>query len=160
LAIVTIADQSKEATMTMNQNEAEVQLEIISNIVSAYVGNNAVPTTELPALIESVATAIARLSPTGAPLEIEQTQKPAVPIKKSVTPDYIVSLEDGLKFKSLKRALSARYGLTPDQYRQKWNLPSDYPMVAPNYSKARSELALQLGLGRKTGAKPGRRRKS
>lgn len=146
--------------MTKNQNGAEVQLEIISNIVAAYVGNNAVPTTELPALIESVATTIARLSRTGAPLDTEDTRKPAVPIKKSVTPDYIISLEDGLKFKSLKRALSVRYGLTPDEYRKKWNLPSDYPMVAPNYSRARSELAMELGLGRKKGSKPGRRRKS
>ena len=84
---------------------------------------------------------------------------PAVPVKKSVTRDYLVSLEDGKKFKSLKRALATRYGLTPDEYRAKWGLPADYPMVAPGYSAARSELAKQIGLGRKPEQEPKRRRK-
>ena len=93
------------------------------------------------------------------PAEVEP-QKPAVPIKKSVTPDYIISLEDGRKFKSLKRHLMTSYGMTPDEYRAKWNLPSDYPMVAPSYSATRSELAKTIGLGRKPAEKPkGRGRK-
>lgn len=121
-------------------------------IVVAYVSNNQVPASELPALIASVRAVLA--SPvdqraTGASEPVELT--PAVPIKKSITPDYLISLEDGKKFKSLRRYLATSYGMTPEDYRKKWGLPADYPMVAPNYAAARSELAKKMGLGRKHG---------
>jgi predicted transcriptional regulator len=135
------------------------QIELTADVVAAYVKNNPVPVSELPALIASVAASLNGLVNGGA-APAEEPQKPAVPIKKSVTPDYIISLEDGQKFKSLKRPLMSRYGMTPDEYRAKWNLPSDYPMVAPAYSSARSALAKSLGLGRKPTEKPkGRGRK-
>lgn len=127
-------------------------LELTTEIVSAYVSKNPVPASELPGLIAVVASSIKRLS-TSAPAEVEKPV-PAVPIKKSVTQDYIISLEDGQKFRSMKRPLMARYGMTPDEYRAKWGLPADYPMVAPGYSTARSEMAKQMGLGRKAGQKP------
>jgi predicted transcriptional regulator len=138
-----------------------LDLEIIADIVSAYVSNNSVPAAELPTLIRSVATSLESLSGNAASRQDEQL-KPAVPIKKSVTPDYIISLEDGVKFKSLKRALSARYGMTPAEYRSKWGLPLDYPMVAPNYSAERSALAKRIGLGRKATQKsaPAKRTKA
>ncbi len=120
---------------------------LAANVVSAYVSNNAVPVADLPSLISDVHAAL-RSRVEGAGEEISQPLKPAVPIKKSVTPDYIVSLEDGKKFKSLKRHLATHHGLTPEEYRAKWGLPSDYPMVAPNYAATRSELAKTMGLGR------------
>jgi predicted transcriptional regulator len=136
-------------------------IELTAEIVSAYVSNNPVPASELPALIASVATSLQGISGGAEIVAPADAQKPAVPIKKSVTPDYLISLEDGKKFKSLKRALSARYGMTPDEYRTKWGLPKDYPMVAPNYAVARSELAKKMGLGRKAGAKaPAKRKKA
>jgi len=110
-----------------------------------------VPAGELPALIATVADSINRLSGS-IPAEPDKPV-PAVPIKKSITRDYLINLEDGKKYKSLKRVLATRHGLTPDEYRTKWGLPSDYPMVAPGYSAARSELAKQMGLGRKPGQK-------
>jgi predicted transcriptional regulator len=128
-------------------------IELTAEIVSAYVTNNPVPASELPALIASVSASLHGLIAGAESNALAEVQKPAVPIKKSVMPDYIVSLEDGKKFKSLKRALSARYGMTPDEYRTKWGLPRDYPMVAPNYAAARSELAKKMGLGRKAGTK-------
>jgi predicted transcriptional regulator len=121
---------------------------LAADIVAAYVTRNNVPVADLPALIRSVHTTIATL---GQP-EVEPETvdlKPAVPIKKSVTADYIVCLEDGKKCKMLKRHLMASFSMTPADYRTKWGLPSDYPMVAPNYAAARSKLALDLGLGRK-----------
>lgn len=133
----------------MEDENRKVDLELTVEIVSAYVSNNEVAAAELPALIASVARSLNELAGISTKAEAPEPPKPAVPIKKSVTPDYIISLEDGKKFKSLKRALSARYGMTPDQYRAKWGLPADYPMVAPNYSAARSDLAKKLGLGRK-----------
>jgi MucR family transcriptional regulator, transcriptional regulator of exopolysaccharide biosynthesis len=121
-------------------------IELTATIVSAYVSNNSVPSAEIPNLIGQVHSALLRVSggQISAPVE---PLKPAVPVKRSVTPDYIVCLEDGLKFKSLKRHLRTRYSMTPDQYREKWNLPPDYSMVAPNYAAARSQLAKQMGLG-------------
>lgn len=119
---------------------------LAADIVSAFVSNNSVPVAELPALIASVHTALGRLSGT-TPEEKVELLTPAVSVKRSVTPDYVICLEDGKKFKSLKRHLRTRYDMTPDQYRSKWNLPSDYPMVAPNYAAARSELAKNMGLG-------------
>ncbi len=121
---------------------------LASDIVAAYVSNNPVPRAELPALIADIHAAVARLR-TGTAQEPETKLIPAVSIKKSVTPDYIVCLEDGKKFKSLKRHLSTHYNLSPGEYRQKWNLPRDYPMVAPAYAAARSSLAKSMGLGRK-----------
>ncbi len=115
-----------------------------ADVVSAYVANNALHTSQLPELIISVHAALKRLSAPG-PTAAERPEPP-VPIKKSVTPDFIISLEDGRQYKSLKRHLTVR-GLTPDQYRERWGLPRDYPMVAPNYAKQRSELAKALGLG-------------
>jgi predicted transcriptional regulator len=120
-------------------------IELTATIVSAYLSNNAVPPGDIPALINQVHSALTRVGSGGdAPSE---PLKPAVPVKKSITPEYIVCLEDGKKFKSLKRHLRTQYNMTPEQYRDKWNLPADYPMVAPNYAAARSELAKQMGLG-------------
>lgn len=116
-----------------------------TEIVSAYVRNNAVQTSELPELIRSVHRALVELG--GAVAEPEK-QKPAVTVKKSVHHDYLICLEDGLKFKSLKRHLRSKYDLSPDEYREKWGLPADYPMVAPGYSAQRSKLAKKMGLGR------------
>lgn len=119
-------------------------VELTSGIVSAYVTNNKVPSSELAEVIASVHAALRGLDERKAP-EVEKLT-PIVPIKRSITPDYLISLEDGRHYKSLKRHLSGR-GLTPIQYREKWGLAKDYPMVAPNYAKQRSELAKALGLG-------------
>ncbi len=131
----------------MNESQASANyIELAADIVSAYVSNNSVPVGELPSLINDVHSALMKVS--GSPVETPaEAPKPAVPVKKSVTPDYIICLEDGKKFKSLKRHLRTQYNMTPEQYREKWGLPSDYPMVAPNYAKARSELAKEMGLG-------------
>jgi predicted transcriptional regulator len=133
--------------------KSDFQIELTADVVAAYVKNNPVPVSELPNLIASVAASLNGLV-NGAAALVEEPQTPAVPIKKSVTPEYIISLETGKRFKSLKRHLMTSYGMTPDEYRAKWNLPSDYPMVAPNYSASRSALAKTLGLGRKAGEKP------
>ncbi|MGX7707623.1 MucR family transcriptional regulator [Methylobacterium sp. Gmos1] len=119
---------------------------LVSDIVSAYVSNNSVPVGELSSLIRSVHEAIARLG-SAVPAEPERLTPP-VPIKKTVSPDYLISLEDGRRYRTLKRHLAGR-GLTPEQYRQKWGLPPDYPMVAANYAAQRSELAKSIGLGQK-----------
>ena len=122
-------------------------IELAADIVSAYVSNNVVPTAELPTLIGEIHAALLRVS-TGAPAPVVvEPQKPAVTAKKSISPDYLICLEDGKKFKSLKRHLRTHYNLSPEEYREKWNLGADYPMVAPNYAKARSNLAKQMGLG-------------
>lgn len=127
--------------------EANSLIELTADIVSAYVQKNAVPVSGLPDLIASVNTALTNIG-LAAPTE-QPAPKPAVNPKRSVFPDYIISLEDGQKYKSLKRHLATRYGMTPDEYRAKWRLAKDYPMVAPNYSATRSALAKALGLGRK-----------
>ncbi|MFV0281125.1 MAG: MucR family transcriptional regulator [Rhodoblastus sp.] len=121
-------------------------IELAADIVSAYVSNNSVPLVELPNVIRDVHLALMCVTERAAPVETEPL-KPAVPVKKSITPDYIICLEDGKQFKSLKRHLRSQYNLSPDAYREKWGLPADYPMVAPNYAKARSNLAKQMGLG-------------
>src|SRR5215212_3674167 len=139
----------------MDENaSAQSYIELAADIVSAYVSNNSLPTSELPALLNAVHTALAATAK-GQMQEPTPALVPAVPIKKSITPDFIVCLDDGKKFKSLKRHLRTTYDLTPEQYRAKWDLPRDYPMVAPNYAKARSELAKTMGLGqqRKAAAK-------
>ena len=136
---------------------------LTADVVAAFVANNSISATDLPGLIASIHSAIMGLS---APAPAAEAEKPvpAVPIKKSVTPDYIISLEDGKQYKSLKRHLAGR-GLTPTEYRTKWGLPHDYPMVAANYSAKRSELARSMGLGRKAAepvveAQPRGRRKA
>jgi predicted transcriptional regulator len=131
--------------MVDNSGESSF-IELTADIVSAYVSNNSVPSADIPALIGQIHSALKRVSGGQAAAPAEPL-KPAVPIKRSISSDFIVCLEDGLKFKSLKRHLRTRYNLTPDQYREKWALPPDYPMVAPNYAAARSQLAKQMGLG-------------
>jgi len=131
----------------MNENLSGASyIELTASIVSAYVSNNPVPAQDLSALINQVHAALTRVS-SGQGETASEPLKPAVSVKKSITADYIVCLEDGKKFKSLKRHLRTQYNMTPDQYREKWSLPPDYPMVAPNYAIARSELAKQMGLG-------------
>lgn len=121
-------------------------IDLTADIVSAYVSNNTVASSDLAGLINEVYNALQRTS--GSTVEPEpEPLRPAVPVKKSVTPDYIICLEDGKKFKSLKRHLRTHYDMSPEEYREKWGLPSDYPMVAPNYAAARSELAKKMGLG-------------
>lgn len=126
-------------------------LEQVTEIVSAYVSHNSISMADLPALIASTHSSLRSLSET-ASVEAVEELKPAVPVKKSVTPDFIICLDDGKKFKSMKRHI-AGLGMTPDEYRAKWGLPSDYPMVAPNYSMARSSMAKSIGFGRKPAAK-------
>lgn len=129
-------------------------LEMTADIVSAYVSNNTVSADTVPTLIAQIHAALSGVSE--APAEAEpEPQEPAVPVRKSITPDFLICLEDGRKFKSLKRHLRTKYNLSPEEYRAKWGLPKDYPMVAPNYAKARSELAKQMGLGQ-GGRKPAR----
>ena len=135
-------------------DEKSEVIEMTADIVSAYVGNNSVTAADLPALIQSVHRALAGISTGGETAEVAP-KEPAVPIRRSITPDFLVCLEDGRKFKSLKRHLRTKYNMSPEEYRAKWGLPKDYPMVAPNYAKARSELAKQMGLGQ-GGRKPAR----
>ncbi|MGX5805285.1 MucR family transcriptional regulator [Bradyrhizobium sp. Arg314] len=131
------------------QNEADL-VSIAADIVSAYVSNNPVPVAELPKLIGDIHVALQNV---GTPkTEPAVKLEPAVSIRKSVTPDYLICLEDGKKFKSLKRHLATHYNLSPEEYRQKWSLPTDYPMVAPNYAATRSALAKAAGLGQKPAA--------
>ena len=130
-------------------------VELTADIVAAYVGNNTVPQADLPKLIANIYQSLA--SATQAPTEAKSAEvielKPAVPVRKSLTADYIICLEDGKKFKSLKRHLRTHYDLSPEQYREKWGLPLDYPMVAPNYAEARSSLAKKIGLGQNRAAR-------
>lgn len=122
-------------------------LGLTAEIVSAHVSNNSVSVTDLPNLITEVHRTLAQLGTAAAPVAEPEKQVPAVPVKKSITPDYLVCLEDGKKMKMLKRHLQTSYNMSPDQYREKWGLGSDYPMVAPNYAKHRSSLAKKIGLG-------------
>ncbi len=121
-------------------------IELAADLVSAYVSNNTVPASELPALLNNIYVALENVGVVEVVPEPE-VLKPAVSVKKSVMPDYIICLEDGKQFKSLKRHLRTQYGLSPEDYREKWGLPADYPMVAPNYAEARSRLAKEMGLG-------------
>jgi predicted transcriptional regulator len=121
-------------------------IELTAKIVSAYVSNNTVAAADIPGLINQVHAALARVS--GKPGDVPaEPLRPAISVKKSITPEFIVCLEDGKKFKSLKRHLRTQYNMTPEQYREKWALGADYPMVAPSYAAARSQLAKQMGLG-------------
>ena len=132
--------------MSGTEDSSVDYLGLTADVVAAFVGNNSVPASELPDLISKVHTALLRLN-TPTPVVVEEVLKPAIPVKKSVTPEFIVCLEDGLKFKSLKRHLRTKYNMTPEEYRAKWGLPNDYPMVAPSYAEARSNLAKKMGLG-------------
>ncbi len=130
----------------MTEDEAAFDvLALTAQIVSAHVASNSVPPDALPALIRDVHRTVAALG--GAPAPVAERPQPAVPIKKSVFPDYIVCLEDGKKLKMLKRHLMSAYSMTPDQYRERWGLGPEYPMVAPNYAQHRSSLAKKIGLG-------------
>jgi predicted transcriptional regulator len=146
--------------MSQNSDDVPVKtddiLKLTSEIVAAYVRNNPVPAGDVPAMIKSVHATLGGLAANAAG-EGATSQKPAVPIKRSVTPEYIVCLEDGKKLKMLKRYLRSNYNLTPEEYRAKWGLNADYPMVAPNYAKQRSDFAKKIGLGR--GASSSARRK-
>ncbi|SFL99491.1 transcriptional regulator, MucR family [Bradyrhizobium sp. NFR13] len=130
----------------MNDIAGKSFIDLTATIVSAYVGNNPTPANELPSLIGQVHAALVRVS-NGRPEVTAEPAKPAVSVKKSMTAEYLVCLEDGKRFKSLKRHLRTQYSMTPEQYREKWGLPADYPMVAPNYAVARSQLAKKMGLG-------------
>ena len=129
-------------------------LQLTAQIVSAHSAENAVPAEDLPTLIHTVYAALSKVGgqPEDSASAGSDAPKPAVPIRKSVFPDYIVCLEDGRKLKMLKRHLHSAYGMTPAQYRERWGLPPEYPMVAPNYAARRSALALEIGLGRKAAA--------
>ena len=138
-------------------DEKSEVIEMTADIVSAYVGNNSVTAADLPGLIQSVHRALAGISSGSEAAEVAP-KEPAMPIRRSITPDFLICLEDGRKFKSLKRHLRTKYNMSPEEYRAKWGLPKDYPMVAPNYAKARSDLAKQMGLGQggRQAAKKGR----
>lgn len=143
--------------LQMNEDDADL-VQLSAMIVSAYVAHNRIQTGELLDLIQSTKIALHTIGrPEAEPVAV--ALMPAVSVKKSITAEAIICLEDGKAFKTLKRHLNTKYGLTPDQYRAKWNLPADYPMVAPAYAERRSELARSLGLGRKPGASPNPTRK-
>ena len=144
----------------MQESHADVSETLItltSDIVTAHVANNNVELADVPTLIETVYSALSGLG--GEKVQEEERPEPAVSVRASVKPDYIVCLEDGKKLKMLKRYLRTNYDMSPEEYRQRWDLPSDYPMVAPNYAEKRRELAKQIGLGRKPGQKRGRKKK-
>ena len=132
--------------MSDRNSEAEF-IEMAADIVSAFVSHNAVPVAELPGLIQSVHVALQKIGSVKIEEPVEPAKMPAVPIKKSIADDYLICLEDGKKFKSLKRHLRTQYNMSPNEYREKWGLNGDYPMVAPNYARARSALAKEMGLG-------------
>ena len=135
----------------MSNNEVELT-SLTADVVAAYVAHNVISADKLPDFIGSVYSALSKASTNAVePVKVELI--PAIPVKKSVTHEYIICLEDGKKFKSLKRHLKTRYDLTPEEYREKWGLPRDYPMVAPAYAAARSNLAKSMGLGQRNGAK-------
>ena len=137
---------------------SETLITLTSDIVAAHVANNNVEVSDVPTLIQTVYSALAGLG--GKEQPKEERPEPAVSVRASVKPDYIVCLEDGKKLKMLKRYLRTNYDMSPEEYRQRWDLPSDYPMVAPNYAEKRRELAKQIGLGRKPGQKRGRKKKT
>jgi predicted transcriptional regulator len=141
--------------MPLSNSDSSDPIGLAAEIVSAFVAHNSLPRAELPALIQSVHAALTKNASRASPPDAAAPATPvaAVSVRKSVTPDYLICLDDGRKFKSLRRHLTG-LGMTPDQYRAKWNLPNDYPMVAPNYAAQRSELAKKIGLGqfRKSGA--------
>lgn len=138
--------QAGDPVFGVSASTKSMMMEMTAEIVAAYVGNNSVPSSELPVLIKGVYASLSGVT-AEAQAEPKSEQKPAVSVKKSVADDYIICLEDGKKFKSLKRHLRAKYGMSPEEYREKWGLPADYPMVSPNYAQERSRLAKKMGLG-------------
>ena len=146
---------SEESAELVSRDEI---LRMAVDVVAAYLSNNQLPAGQIPEGINTVFRSLSSLDGTSAEA-VQEPVKPAVPVRRSVTPEYLICLEDGKKLKMLKRHLRTTYNMTPEEYRAKWNLPPDYPMVAPNYAKQRSEFAKQIGLGRKLGEKRrGRRR--
>lgn len=136
----------------------ETLITLTSDIVAAHVSNNEVPVDQVPTLITTIYNALQSLG--GEQPKVEERPEPAVSIRASVKPDYLVCLEDGKKLKMLKRYLRTNYDMSPEEYRARWNLPADYPMVAPNYAERRRELAVKIGLGKAPGQKRGRRKKT
>ena len=136
----------------MSEYETSDLLDMTAEIVSSYVSNNQVEADALPQLIRNIFETVSGLADAVEP--VVETQAPAVPISKSILPDYLVCLEDGRKLKMLKRYLRSKFDMTPEEYRAKWGLPADYPMVAPNYAKLRSKHAKQIGLGKKAAPRP------
>ena len=141
-----------EGSSVTTENNTALETQLSAEILTAYLSKNPVSAEQLPGLIKSVFDSVSNLT-NGETEATHQKKKPAVPVNKSLHDDYIICLEDGKKFKSLKRHLSSHYQMSPEEYREKWGLPYDYPMVAPNYAKKRSQLARDLGLGRKPGVK-------
>jgi predicted transcriptional regulator len=148
-----------DKTGSVSPENQDGLVELSAEIVSAYVAHNAMNSADLPRFIGEVHAALKRLG-TAEETEAPKDLKPAVSVRKSITPDYLICLEDGMKFKSLKRHLRTHFDMSPEEYRDKWGLPVDYPMVAPNYSATRSRLAKDNGLGRKPGASTARRSRS
>lgn len=144
-------EKSRMVTKKQDVSESVSAIHLASDIVAAYVGNNPVKADELPNLLHDVYTAVSGLAEEGA--AFVSNREPAVPVNKSVTPDFVICLEDGKKLKMLKRYLRTHYNLSPEEYRRKWGLPADYPMVAPNYAKRRSQFAKDIGLGTAATAK-------
>ena len=144
--------------MTEENAVRDQLLAMTAQVAASYFGNNVVPATQIPDVIKSVYSSLASLEGQGEGVN-QPAQKPAVPIRRSVTPDFVICLEDGKKLKMLKRHLRTTYGMTPEEYRLKWGLPADYPMVAPNYAKQRSNFAKKIGLGRKPRTTRRRRKK-
>ena len=138
---------SEPTAPSTDENEL---LRMTAEIVAAYIGNNSLSADQVPEIVRTVGAALRQVEK-GENGSEKTVGKPAVPIRKSVTPDFIICLEDGHKLKMLKRHLRTTFGLTPDEYRARWGLPADYPMVAPNYAKRRSEFAKKIGLGQKRG---------
>jgi len=150
-----VRQEKKKMTETSDGNGSNLLVELTADIVAAYVSNHVVPISELPGIIADVHAALNNTSQPAAveaPVQAEKP-KPPVPIRKSVQNDFIICLEDGQKFKSLKRHLMTHHGMTPEEYREKWDLAADYPMVAPAYAEARSRLAKEMGLGQRRTAK-------
>jgi predicted transcriptional regulator len=143
---------------TLETDLSEVLITLTSDIVAAHVSNNSVSVEDVPALITTVYGALASLG--GSPQVVEARPEPAVSVRASLKKDHLVCLEDGKKMKMLKRHLMTEHGMTPDEYRQRWGLGSDYPMVAPDYAETRRDLAVKIGLGRKPGQKRGRKKKA
>jgi predicted transcriptional regulator len=141
----------------MSQNNPVSLVELSADIAAAYLSSNTLPASDVPGLIKAIYDGLQQAA-SGTTEPAAGKPQPAVPVKKSITPDYLVSLEDGQKYKSLKRHLRTKYGMSPEDYRAKWGLPKDYPMVAPNYAASRSALAKQMGLGRKAAKAPARGR--
>ena len=142
---------------TPQADKSEMLITLTSDIVAAHVASNKVDVADVPTLIKTVHSSLSSLG--GEKIEDNEQPEPAVSVRASVKPDYLVCLEDGKKLKMLKRYLRTNYNMSPEEYRQRWNLPADYPMVAPNYAEMRRKLAKQIGLGRKPGQKSGRDKK-